>query len=222
MSWRDLSHDDVRAYYQAALTALRFAEAEKPTGRRFGPDADARWSAYKGDLTAADRLDLLIRDADAQWPAAFGARTVFAGAGIAEDEPFGPGWPGLDPVDAEEIWRAAGRSDPPAALAETLEAAAAAWGLSLFAFDPGPIAAADQIVLAGPSAIAAAVKVFADNKDLDFADQVVVRATPPAHRQLAALSSALLGTTKPLTIITGPPKDDRRPILSDDAAPEDR
>jgi hypothetical protein len=29
-------------------------------------------------------------DADAEWPGGFGARTVFAGAAVAEDDAFGP------------------------------------------------------------------------------------------------------------------------------------
>lgn len=75
----------VRAYYRGALTGLRHVEARQPTGRRFGAEADARWASFRGDLTTADRIDLLIRDADAQWPGAFGARSVFARRAVAED-----------------------------------------------------------------------------------------------------------------------------------------
>jgi hypothetical protein len=39
--------------------------ARRPTGRRFGTEADARWNGFHGSLTIADRLDLLVRDADA-------------------------------------------------------------------------------------------------------------------------------------------------------------
>jgi hypothetical protein len=65
------------------LFALRYLEGRRATGRRFGADADALWSSLQGDLTTANRLDLLIRDADAEWPGGFGARTVFAMRGVA-------------------------------------------------------------------------------------------------------------------------------------------
>ncbi len=65
------------AYYQAALRCLQFVEKRKPTGRRFGSEADARWASFKGELTTSDRIDLLLRDADTEWLGAIGARTVF-------------------------------------------------------------------------------------------------------------------------------------------------
>ncbi len=58
----------MKSYYGAALVGLLAIEARRPTGRRVGSEADARWQAFRGDLTTANRLDLLIRDADAQWP----------------------------------------------------------------------------------------------------------------------------------------------------------
>ncbi len=48
---------DRSPYYTAALRCLQFVEGRKPTGRRFGPDADARWSQFEGELTTADRRD---------------------------------------------------------------------------------------------------------------------------------------------------------------------
>ena len=69
----DLAH---HAYYRAALAGLRHVEAQLPSGRRFGPQADARWTELRGSLTTADRIDLLLRDASAQWPSAFAARAV--------------------------------------------------------------------------------------------------------------------------------------------------
>lgn len=206
---------DQRSYYRAALAGLRFVEQRTPTTRRFGADADARWRAFQGDLTTADRIDLMLRDADAQWPGAFGARTVFDLHGTAEDEAFGANWSPLDPVDAEELWRAL---PSPLGIEGALSAAADAWGLTLSTFDVGPVNASDQLVVAGPSAIAACIRTFASTPALDWADQVVCVASSPAHRQLAALGAALLNSTKPT--VFGPGKG-RRALVSDDAAPAD-
>lgn len=193
----------VRAYYDAALAALRFIEAKKTTAQRFGADADARWNAFAGDLKTADRLDLLIRDADAQWRGSFGARTVFAMRGVAEDDPFGPSWPYLDPVDAEEVWRARLAEAPADDVAVALKSCAEAWKLPIEAFDPGAVGAADKLLVVGPSAIVATAVVFADGADLDWAEQVVCCATPPPHRQLAAVVAALLNAPRACRLIGG-------------------
>lgn len=212
------------AYYRAALRALAHVEHRLPTGRRFGPEADARWSSFRGDLTTADRIDLLLRDADAQWPAAFGARSVFARTAVAEDEAFGPEWTSLDPVEAEELWREITRAPAPTTIHDALHAIATAWEQPLVAFDVGTLGPADRLVVAGPSAVVATLLAFASGTDLDFTDQVTVVATPPAHRQLATLGSALLNSTKPARVLTAAqvePMRGARVLVSDDAAPQD-
>jgi len=211
------------AYYEAALRGLRFIEQRSPVARRFGPDADARWAALRGHLATADRLDILLRDADAQWPAAFGARTVFTLRAVAEDDPFGSTWPPLDPNTAEELWRRVLDEAPPSTLHDALAACALAWGISLTPFDPGPFAPTEKILLAGPSAIAATALAFAKGNDLDWSEQVTLLATPPSHRQLAALVSALLNTTRPPRLLEPQSEPEAsRVILSDDADPTDR
>lgn len=213
-----------KAYYRGALSALRYIEFRTPTGRRFGPEADARWASFRGDLTTADRIDLLIRDANAQWPEAFGARTVFALRAVAEDEPFGSSFTPLDPVDAEEVWRAQLAASPPPDAPAVLGSVASAWGLRLSNHDCGAIGAAEKLLVVGPSAVAAAILAFQTGRDLDWSDQVTVIATPPGHRQLAALSGALLGATKPSTIWTateGASRRGYRLVLSADADPAD-
>lgn len=115
------------SYYAAALLGLRYIEGQKASGRRFGAEADARWASFRGDLTTADRIDLLIRDASAQWPEAFGARTTIALSAVAEEEAFDSGFSPLDPVDAEELWRGQLAAPPPADVRALLAAIAAAW-----------------------------------------------------------------------------------------------
>jgi len=74
------------------LAALRFVQTRRPTKCRFGAEADATWADFRGDLGGAARIDLLLRDADAQWPGAFGARSVYDLAAVAADEAFGATW----------------------------------------------------------------------------------------------------------------------------------
>ena len=212
---------------EGALRLLRFVEMRRPTGRRFGADADARWGDFKGDLETVDRIELLIRDADAEWPGAFGARTTYALRSLAEDEPFGAAWEGIDPIEAEDLWRHVVADAPPADAGDALRAIALTWGIALGAAELGEVSATDRLVVAGPSAIAAAVEAFAGGTDLDWAEQVIVVATPPAHRQLAAAAGALLNTKGPTRLFAndeaagakvpvGP-----RLLVSADADPDD-
>jgi hypothetical protein len=214
---------ETRAYYTVALTGLRFVEVRRPTGRRFGSDADARWVGFRGDLTTADRLDLLLRDADAEWPGAFGGRTVFAEPAVAEDDAFGSAWPGLEPVDAEEVWRTTLAGREPRDIDGLLAAWSIAWGLSLSAIDVGALSTVDRLLIAGPSAIAAAIRAFAGRDDLAWTEQVVVVATPPAHRQLASFATAALNATKPTVVATHGQAHSLvgRAFVSPDAAPAD-
>lgn len=219
---------DRARYYTAAMRTLRFIEQRSPTARRFGTEADAKWAAFRGNLTTADRMDLLLRDADAQWPAAFGARNVFALRAAAEDEPFGAEWSPLDSVDAEQLFRTITSDPAPDSVSAALEAAARAWDLTLTPFEVGTIQPADKLIVAGPSAIAALVRAFSSGTDLDWADQVVCVATPAPHRQLAALGAALLNATKATVLFSSngsarPPSSSvRRALVSDDAAELDR
>lgn len=213
-------------YYRAALAALRCLEQRAPTKRRFCAEADALWRGFKGDLETADRIDLMISDADAQWPGAFGARTVFGFEATAEDEAFGVQWTGLDTVRAEEVWREVLREEPPASSKAAFEACARVWGEELRSYDPGSIDAADQLLLCGPSAIVGTALAFEAGTSLDWAAQVAVIATEPKTRQLACLANALLNSTKPFPLYTAAQTADarltgRRLVLSEDASSPD-
>ncbi|MBA3458493.1 MAG: hypothetical protein H0T46_00920 [Deltaproteobacteria bacterium] len=223
-----LRHEGVGRYMEGALRLLQFVESRRATGRRFGPDADARWSSFRGDLETVDRIELMIRDADAEWPASFGARVVYALPGIPEDEPFGSQWEGLDPVAAEDLWRKVKAEAAPKTPAATLKAIAIAWGVKLGACDVGKVGANDRLVIAGASAIAAAIEAFASGSGLDWSDQVVVIATAPVARQLAAAATALLNAQQPAKILTAveaakaKPVRGARLVASEDADAADR
>lgn len=93
---------------------------------------------------------MIIRDANAQSPAAFGARTVFDRSAVAEDEPFGIGFGHLDPVDAEEMRREQLKTLPAADAGALLTAVAAAWGLRLGSHDCGAVGAAEKLTCGRP------------------------------------------------------------------------
>jgi len=214
------------AYYRASLHALRFLEQRRPTGRRFGTEADARWAALRGDLATSDRIDVLLRDANAEWPGALGARAVFRLTDVAEDDPFGAQWTPLDPVDGEELWRALAAEPPPATLGAALDAVASAWGAKLAPFALGALVPSERLIVAGPSAIASALAAFVESADLDWYRQVCVVATSPPARQLAALAPAWLNVNQPVTILAADEPANalgaRRVLVSDDASADDR
>src|SRR4051812_20288568 len=192
--------DGQRSYYLAALTALRYAEARSPTGRRFGRDADAAWRGFKGSLTATDRIDLLLRNADGQWRDAFGARSVYALRAVAEDEPFGPEWESLSTRAAEKLWREINEAEAPRTVKAALRDCAIAWNLTLKKMALEELRPTTQLLLVGPSAVAAYAAHFAEESSLTWSRQVQCIATPPAHRQLAFLAGALVNSSQPAQV----------------------
>lgn len=215
-----------RPFYAASLATLRYLEARSPTTRRFGADADALWRELRGHLTTADRIDLLLRDADAAFPGAFGARQTYHLRAVAEDDAFGADFEALPADEADELWRAILAAPPPATVDEALLRIAQAWDLSLAAFDVGTITPATKLLAAGPGAVAALVRVFAGNVDLSFVDQITVVASPPGHRQLASAAAAILNAPHGTRLVHGgdaPARVDAdRVLVSPDADPADR
>lgn len=218
--------DGAEHYMDAALRLLQYVEGRRPTGRRFGADADARWTSFRGDLETVDRIELMIRDADAEWPGGFGARAVFAMQGVAEDEPFGSQWEGLDPVAAEELWRRVKADPAPTTVAAALASIASAWGVTLTAQRSEPVAPTDRLVVVGPSAIVTTIQAFAAGAALDWAEQVIVVASAPVARQLAGAAAALLNASRPAAVVAAADswpalKRGARLVASPDAEPAD-
>jgi len=222
-----ISSAERATYYLVALRLLRVAEARSPTGRRFGPDADALWKDFAGGLNTSDRIDLLLRDADTEWPGAFGARAIFALRAVAEDDAFGAQWSSLEPIDAERIWKDAMRTEVPTTVDAAIDQLATAWELRLSRCDVPRVGPTSRLFVGGATAIRAVIGTFASNADLSWTPQVVVIADRPAERQLAATAVMLLNSTRPTTLLASddPPGAITSPpvaVLSDDATAEVR
>ncbi len=228
----------VHSFYTASLVVLRFLDSSS-TGRRvFGPEADARWKGFQGDLELQDRIDLAVRDGAVRWGAAFSPSRVFQLTGLAADEPFGPDWPGLDSDAARKVWREVEGFEPTAPDAG-MNRIAAAWSLKLAPVEVGDLKPATKVLVAGPSAVAATMTAFIGREDLSWADQVVVAGSSPVERHLGGLAAPLLGS-RGATRLTGPEEArarDKSPaacvreagisavdklVVSDDASPAAR
>ena len=186
----------IRSFYEAAVLGLRALDARPGRGRRFGPGPDARWKLFAGHLQDVDRVDLIVRDAAASHPLGFAPRAIFGLAGLADDEPFGPDWPGAEPASTHRLLR--DDAAPPADLATTLERAGGAWGAAPAGLPLGALETAgpaSRVVLSGVGAILAAARFFEGRSGFDFADQVVLVTDRPAERQIFGLAGALLDTT---------------------------
>lgn len=217
-----------RAFYDAASLGLRALEARPGGPRRFGAEADSRWSLFKGELGDADRLDFYLRDAATPHPAAFAPRVVFALEGLTADEPFGPAWEVPD-LGAVHGWL---RAEAPADLPALLAAVARAWRLTPAPRDAAALSSltpADRFAVAGAGAIIAAACSFDGRQGYDLADQAVLITDRPGERQLFGIAAACLGASRGLRILApaaavpGPDLPTlRAAFVSDDASPASR
>jgi hypothetical protein len=177
---------DRSVFYGAAVLGLRALDARERNARRFGADAEARWTQFAGALGAGDRLDILLRDAAGTWGAAFSPSECFGFFGLADDEPFGPDWGGIDDHAAKRLLA---EPDAPA----TLEHIAYGFGVKAASIPVPPLTPSTKLVVAGGTAVVSVAKVFSENTALSWTDQVVVLADKPAWRQLAGLAAVVLG-----------------------------
>jgi hypothetical protein len=178
--------DERAAFYGAAVLGLRALDARERTARRFGPEAEARWMQLAGALGTGDRLDILLRDAAVTWGAAFSPSECFGFFGLADDEPFGPDWGGIDDPTAKRLLTEA--NGP-----VTLDGVASALGVDGAAVSLPPLTPATKLVVAGGAALVALAKTIAADRALSWTDQVAVIADKANFRQLAALAAVLLG-----------------------------
>lgn len=192
------------SFYAAAVAGLRALDARERSPRRFGADPDTRWSAFRGNLNDADRIDMLLRDAATTWGAAFSPAESFGLFGLAPDEPFGPDWQPLGSTAARR------------ALAEPARATSAAVIAGLLSLNLAPVSVplltpSTRVAVSGPSAMVALAGVFAGQQNLSWSDQVLAVASAPAHRQLAALLAIAVGAASRTRLVR--PSDDLRTTL---------
>jgi hypothetical protein len=214
------------AFYRAALLGLKALDDMEGSGRRLGPDADARWQGFRGHLGLAERLDLLIRDAAVVWRHGFSPSQVFGLPGLAADEPFGPDWRPLPEHEARRLWRS---SMQPTSIGQI----AAALGIGVAPVSLPAISASTRLNVAGGAAVLALAEHFAAQPELSWSDQVLVVASTPAVRQLAGLMAPLVRATGPTKILTSSEdvatalraagvSPGATPVISDDAAGQDQ
>lgn len=177
---------DRDAFYAAALAGLRELDARERAPRRFGPDADTRWAAFRGGLNDADRIDILLRDAAVLWGAAFAPVEVFGLFGLAPDEAFGPDWIQPSASVARRLLQESSSSRIPADAAHLL-------GVSSSPPTLPTITPATRLAVAGGAALLAVAEAFAGRSELVWSKQVLAVATTPSHRQLAGLLAVLIG-----------------------------
>lgn len=190
--------DQIESFYRAASLGLVVLKARAGGARRFGPDADARWNAFRGALQDWHRLDLLMRDAAVAHAAAFAPRVVFRLPALAEDEPSGPEWPGPPPDIAAELLRQAAT-----AAAEDFDAllgeVARIWRLKPAAVSreaTAGIEPATRLACAGAGAVLGLARAFHGRSELDFSDQVTLIADDPGTRHLFGLAITVLGGSR--------------------------
>ncbi len=192
---------DAEHFYRVGALGLRALQDRGFGAERFGANAAARWKAFSGELTDSHRLELLLRDGAAMYPLAFAARSVFALSGLADDEPFGPQWVSLAPIQAGAILREAEGVTHGASVSarELLRAVADAWSLKVVepeALLLASIKAASRVVVAGAGAVVAIATHMSERNDCDFGDQILLVSEQPGVRQLAGIAAAITGSRK--------------------------
>ncbi len=190
---------DCGAFYDAAILGLRALDAREVSPRRFGADADARWSQFAGALGHGDRLDILLRDAAGTWGAAFSPSECFGISGLADDEPFGPDWVGIQDHVAKKMVTDSSRPT-------TIDEIAEALGVKSAPVVVPPLTPATKLAVAGGAALVAVAKAFAADHTLSWTDQVAVVSSNGAFRQLGGLAAVLVGA-RGRTIIVRPGTD---------------
>jgi len=183
------------------LIGLRVLDAQEGRGRRFGDDADALWDNFKGHLHLGNRIELLLRDAAVTWGAAFSPARAYRLPSVAQDEPFGPDWPGLEGNLGRRLWNEALEVHPSDPAAEFDRMMTALDVRAAGAPTIGEVSSATRILASGLSALGALVREFRGRPNLEWSEQVVVVSDEAAERQLAGLAAVLFEASRATRLI---------------------
>jgi hypothetical protein len=128
---------------------------------------------------------------------------VFRIPNLAAEEPFGPDWPVLPREDAKRIWDDIGQRTYQSGY-EAFQDAAKTWNVPLAPDEVRDIdiTPAVGLLVAGPSALAVAVRAFGQNQQLDWARQVAVVASRPEMRHLAGLAGPFVWSSRPTRLLS--------------------
>ena len=131
--------------------------------------------------------------------AAFSPSECFGISGLADDEPFGPDWVGIQDHVAKKMVTDSSRPT-------TIDEIAAALGVKAAPVVVPPLTPATKLAVAGGAALVAVAKAFAADHAISWTDQVAVVSSNGAFRQLAGLAAVLVGA-RGRTIIVRPGTD---------------
>lgn len=201
MTGEQVSLEAAEAFYRACLIGIRYMR-DCPQGRRgSATNLKAIDKTPTSDLT--EWLEILLTQAAAAWGPAFSPARVFRFSGLAAEEPFGPNWPVLPKKVSEELLEES-EGYRFQDCTQALSAVAAAWSLALQEMEGSSLELAPKtgLLVAGPSAIAAAVELFKERDDLDWGKQVVVVARRPDTRHLAGLAGLFLNSRAATRLIS--------------------
>jgi hypothetical protein len=154
---------------------------------------------------------------------------------LADDEPFGPDWPGPDASLTVSLLQSAAQPLSDSALLAILAQVVRAWSLApvpMPAERTASIAPQTRIVATGTGAVLALAERFQAGRGLDLSEQVLLVSSRPGERQLLGVAAALLAASgTPRLVMAGATVEGVRAtgflradllLASDDAAPEAR
>lgn len=190
MTGEHVSLEAVEAFYRACLTGIRYLDDCRHNVNGSNNKNPAVPSIDKIEhKSCSECLEDLLLSLSSVWGLAFSPAQVFQFSELAAEEIFGPDWPVLPRSIAEKLIEEAVASHYENCVS-AFNAAANAWNLKIFSLETGNLKIDPHtgLIVAGPSALSAAVKLFSERSDLDWGKQVVAVAGRPDTRHIAGLA----------------------------------
>ncbi len=216
MTGEHVSLEAVEAFYRACLAGIRFLIDCPPETNGFNNHDVLVPSLEKPEhKNAAECLEDLLSSMTVFWGSAFSPARVFQFSGLAAEEIFGPDWPVLPVSLAENLLEEACLShynDCESAF----NASADAWNLKIISLETGNLKIEPDtgLIVAGPSALAAAMKIFSKRKDLKWGKQVVAVAGRPDTRHMAGLAGVFAHSSNGTRLLSPNAKGSESPAYA--------